>query len=108
MKTDPFFLEKNFCISDGRLPRSGGVYAIVVTPKWEVTSTPLVVYVGSSSNIFERFRCCGRRGHIYRRLKSILRCYIVDLQYKEVRDHYKVEVGLIKKYRPRFNKVHNA
>ena len=106
MSTDPYFLEENFCISDGRLPRSQGVYAVVVTPKWEMDSTPIVVYIGSSNDIYERFRRGGRREHIFGRLKSLLKSYVVGIYYREIRDHYKAEVALIKKYRPRFNKQH--
>lgn len=103
MSTDPYFSEPTFSILDGRLPRSGGVYAVVVTPKWDQTSTPLVVYIGSSKDLYHRFRVGGTRGHIYRRLKSLLKGYLVGIHYKEVRDHLKVEISMIKKYRPRFN-----
>ena len=107
VKSDPYFLESTFSILDGRLPSYPGVYAIVVAPKWDVNSTPVVVYIGSSHDLYDRFRCGGTRAHIYRRLKSLLKSYVVSIRFKEIRDHYKVEVGLIKKYRPRFNKVHN-
>lgn len=106
MSTDSFFSEPTFSILDGRLPRSEGVYAVVVTPKWDQTSTPLVVYIGSSKDLYHRFRVGGTRGHVYRRLKTLLKGYSVDLHYKEVKDHLKVEISMIKKYRPRFNKTY--
>ncbi len=105
MKQDKEFIESTFTISSGTLPYTSCVYAVIVTEVWNSAATPVVVYIGSTNDLRHRVR--GER-HIYKRLLSLTKSYIVNMAYKTTRNYKSLEVEMIKKYRPRFNKTHNG
>lgn len=104
MSRDPEFTDSNFTCDGFAHPSKPGVYAVIVFEPF--TRNPQrVVYIGSSKNMHRRVMS---PNHIYRRLNNILKCYSVAVWCFETDNYLSVEESLIKKYRPRFNKQHNA
>lgn len=103
MAKDKIFKEDGFDASPFGPPEGKGVYAICVMRKSlypHQLKSCRVVYIGSSYKIKSRIK---HQSHIYRRLYSILKNYIIMCFWMECDEHICKESELIKKYKPRFN-----
>ena len=82
----------------GTPPTKAGVY-IIVRPIMELSRIVHyeVLYVGSASNIKQRYD-----RHEVRRILNIVYGYI-QFYFKVVENYKKEEIALIKKYHPKFN-----
>ncbi len=108
MKKDKIFKEEGFFCTPFGPPRSAGVYAIcVISTEYALPPdlrVPRVVYIGSSFNMHERVSSVR---HPYRRLFNLLKNYYVCGFYNQTSfGHIDLERQLIRKYKPRFNKMH--
>lgn len=101
---DQEFSDDRFSNSPFGLSRGRGVYVICVVPKAKMYNQPKmkVVYIGSSFQIRKRLSV---DAHVYRRLQRLLKTLVVFALEYECDNHLEVEMSLIKKYQPRFNRI---
>lgn len=84
----------------GPLPSGGGVYIISTFSNEDLTCE--ILYIGSAKNIKNRVQ-----GHEILRILAHFYEYL-RINFKECEPYREVEKGLIRRYRPRFNKAHNG
>lgn len=98
-------VDPNYEVSMFGLPESCGVYAICISRYNKKKADRKVVYVGSSVNMRKRVMS---QNHIYRKLYNELTPeYLVFTACFETKDHIAEEIRMIKKYRPKYNTIHN-
>lgn len=83
-------------------PQESGVYCIKFYEYFSQTSN--VVYVGSSTNLFARYKS----HELFKKLRQ-RNDGLYSFYWKEVKHAwYDTEISLIKKLRPKYNKQHNG
>ena len=92
-----------FEISPFGLPRSPGVYAVYTFN--QLTKNLSLEYIGSSNNMAKRVY---NHSHQYSKLNDSKGEFeYICVAFCETKDYIKMEIDLIKEYKPRLNIAHN-